>query len=415
MVASNLGRTMRYHSNTMTSHPPISIFALQTPEERARTERLAEALDECNPNEVAAAYRRLGLQAPADAQAQSAVLASKEVARPKKAPVRHDWKRGKRWAIAACLALVVAVAAGGTSLGYTAGWGDATDAATAAQQKAEAEAKAAEKAHEPIDLAQREENVKTRYKNLGIDTSSADRVSADQIDPITVYPVSTKPATELKRIGEVDVSKGTGVKLDVPIVNQLDDSNGGRALGDGCEVASLAMLLQNAGVKVSKEELQDAMPTVPLVGEDGLRGNPNRAFVGDMAGVPGSQGGYSVYHGPVAALAQQYLLNRSFKVVDLTGQNFTVMLKELASGNPCWVITTTSMQPDLIEEIWETPDGTVRVNWMLHSVVVTGYDDESVYINDPYGYTQNVPYDRKGFEAAWKLMGSQAVCIVPTE
>ena len=232
---------------------------------------------------------------------------------------------------------------------------------------------------------------------------------------LDVDAVKVKPATELKRIGEVDVSKGTGIKLDVPIVNQLDDSNGGRALGDGCEVASLAMLLQFAGVKVTKEQLQDAMPTVPMVGEDGLRGNPNKAFVGDMAGAAGSQGGYSVYHAPVAALAQDYLLNRSFKVVDLSGQNFTVILKELASGNPVWVITTTSMQPDMLEEVWETAEGTIRVNWMLHSVVLTGYNDKSVFINDPYGYTQNVPYDRADFEAAWKLMGSQAVVIVPTE
>ena len=43
----------------MTKHPPVSIFALQTPEERARTERLAEALEECGPNEVKAAYRML--------------------------------------------------------------------------------------------------------------------------------------------------------------------------------------------------------------------------------------------------------------------------------------------------------------------------------------------------------------------
>ena len=399
----------------MTKHPPISIFALQTPEERARTERLAEALEECSPNEMKAAYRRLGLEEPVESgkalpAANEPTPASAKTSKP--AAQKRSAKR--YWPAAACLLAAMALA--GVSFGYNMGWGDATDAATIAQEQAAAEAAAKEAAATSApDLAQREENVKTRYKNLGIDTTSADRVPADKIDPITVYGVKVKPATELKRIGKVDVSKGTGIKLDVPIVNQLDDSKGGRALGDGCEVASLAMLLRHAGVKVTKEQLQDAMPTVPMVGEDGFRGNPNKAFVGDMAGAAGSQGGYSVYHAPVAALAQDYLLNRSFKVVDLTGQNFTVLLKELASGNPVWVITTTTMQPDLLEEVWETAEGTVRVNWMLHSVVVTGYDDKSIYINDPYGYDQNVPYDRDGFEAAWKLMGSQAVVIVPTE
>ena len=393
----------------MTKHPPISIFALQTPEERARTERLAEALEECGPNEVKAAYRQLGLEEPASSEPERAL--------PEPGTQGHSERKDTgivQWlrnhgAVAACLAVLVVI--GGVYLGYNVGWNGATDAATAAREQAVA----AENAQLAKDLEQREKNVNTRYKKLGIDTKSADRIPADKVKPITVDAVKVKPATELKRIGKVDVSKGTGIKLDVPIVNQLDDSNGGRALGDGCEVASLAMLLQFAGVKVTKEELQDAMPTVPMVGEDGLHGNPNKAFVGNMAGAAGSQGGYSVYHAPVAALAQDYLLNRSFKVVDLSGQSFTVLLKELASGNPVWVITTTSMQPDLLEEVWETAEGTIRVNWMLHSVVVTGYNDKSVFINDPYGYAQNVPYDRADFEAAWKLMGSQAVVIVPTE
>ena len=393
----------------MTKHPPISIFALQTPEERARTERLAEALEECGPNEVKAAYRRLGLEEPKSPEQAPALPEPKtqEHSERKDAGI-VQWLRN-HGAVAACLAVLVVI--GGVYLGYNVGWNGATDAATAAREQAVA----AENAQLAKDLEQREKNVNTRYKKLGIDTKSADRIPADKIKPITVDAVKVKPATELKRIGKVDVSKGTGIKLDVPIVNQLDDSNGGRALGDGCEVASLAMLLQFAGVKVTKEELQDAMPTVPMVGEDGLHGNPNKAFVGNMAGAAGSQGGYSVYHAPVAALAQDYLLNRSFKVVDLSGQSFTVLLKELASGNPVWVITTTSMQPDLLEEVWETAEGTIRVNWMLHSVVVTGYNDKSVFINDPYGYAQNVPYDRADFEAAWKLMGSQAVVIVPTE
>jgi len=332
-----------YYAYVMTKHPPISIFGLQTPEERARTERLAEALEDCNPNEVQAAYRRLGLAEPvelgralpgANEQASAPAAHGKSTAR-KRSEKRY-------WPAAACLLAAMALA--GVSFGYNMGWGDAADAARIAQEQAAAEAAAqAEAAMQAPDLAQREENVKTRYKNLGIDTKSADRVPADKIDPITVDGVKVKPATELKRIGEVDVSKGTGIKLDVPIVNQLDDSKGGRVLGDGCEVASLAMLLKYAGVKVTKEQLQDAMPTVPMVGEDGLRGNPNKAFVGDMAGFAGSQGGYSVYHAPVAALAQDYLLNRSFKVVDLTGQNFTVLLKELASGQPVWVITPTHM------------------------------------------------------------------------
>lgn len=388
----------------MTTHRPISIFALQTEEERARTELLSEVLERCGPNEIRLACERAGLPEPG-MDASAGTTASTSAKRENEQP---GWLQ-RHWQAAACL-LVAAVLAVGIPFGYSVGWSNSADNAS---REAEAQAAAAA-AQKPIDLAQRDENVKTRFKNLKIDMSSADRIAADKIDPIPVDSVATKPATELKRIADVDVSKGTSVKLDVPLVNQLDDSNGGKVMVNACEVASLAMLLQHAGVKVTKEKLADATPTVPLVGEDGLHGNPNKAFVGTMGGELGGQAGYSVYHAPIAALAQDYLLNRSFKVVDLTGQNFTVILKELASGNPVWAITTTTMQPDMLEEVWETPDGTMRVNWMLHCVVLTGFDDKSVYINDPYGYDQNVPYDRKGFEAAWKLMGSQAVVIVPT-
>ena len=393
----------------MSTHRPISIFALQTEEERARTERLVEALEECGPNEVRLAHERVGLPEPH----AGAPLASPDV----RAEVRqaNEWGKLADWArrnkqVAACL-LIAAVLAVGIPFGYSVGWSNASDDA----ERIAAEQAAAEAAAQPIDLAQREANVNTHYKNLKIDVSSADRVSADKIEPLTVDKAKPKPTTELKRIADVDVSKGTKVKLDVPLVNQMDDSNGGTAMANGCEMASLAMLLQHAGVMATKEKLASEIPIVPLVGKDGRHGNPNKAFVGEMGGEPAGQAGYSVYHGPVAVLAQRHLLNRSFKVVDITGQEFTVLLKELASGNPVWVITTTTMQPDMLEEVWETPDGTMRVNWMLHSVVVTGFDDKHVFINDPYGYDTNVPYDRKGFEAAWKLMGSQAVVIVPTE
>lgn len=243
-------------------------------------------------------------------------------------------------------------------------------------------------------------------------STEADRIPAEEITPITVDPVAAVPEAELARLASVDVSPGTSRQLEVPVVNQMDDSEGGRSLWAGCEVASLAMVLRHAGIEVTKEELQDLTPTVPLVGPDGLYGNPNRAFVGEMDGDE-SGFGYSVYHGPIAELAQRYTLNRPLKTVDLTGQSFTTVLKEVADGNPCWIITTTSMTPETMPETWQTAEGTVEINWALHSVVVTGFDDESVYINDPYSYSPNTGYNRDDFERAWKLMGSQAVAVVP--
>lgn len=313
-----------------------------------------------------------------------------------------------QWRIILFIALAAVLA-----IGVFVGWFGASG--FLAQQTAGEQAAAS---IQTADQELREQNVKARYdslKEMGVDMDSMDHVDSDEIEAIDVDPVETEPLEELERLADVDVSEGTGKIMDVPIVNQLDATDGGRALMSGCEVASLAMLLRYAGVDVTKEELQDAMPTVALQDKKGRYGNPNKAFVGDMAGSSDGAVGYSVYHGPVAKLAQDYLFNRSFKVVDLTGQSFTMLLKELASGNPCWVIATTTMGPDLVASTWNTADGDIVVNWALHSVLVTGYDDEHIYLNDPYGYERNVACDRDGFEKAWKLMGSQAVTIVPTE
>lgn len=357
------------------------------------------------------------VETEADAQSEADAEESAEDSETKTSVPAHAKKPNESWQgqpkiIATLVALALLV---GVGVGFSLGQGSASteepNQVIAVAEGASATTEGQEEQSE--ELKKREANVQARYKILGID--EADRVLAENLDPITVYPVETQPVAELSRIADIDVSTGTHIKLDVPIVNQLDTSNEGRSLMSGCEVASLAMLLQYSGVDVTKEQLQDEMPTVGLYDENGYAGNPNYAFVGEMEGASTGGVGYSVYHAPVAALAQKHILNLPYEVVDLTGQNFTVMLKELADGNPCWIITTESFQPYLIPEVWQTEEGPVTINWELHSVVVTGYDDDSIYINDPYGYTQNVPYDRTAFEEAWKIMGSQCVTIVPRD
>jgi len=70
------------------------------------------------------------------------------------------------------------------------------------------------------------------------------------------------------------------VRLDVPLLNQLDPP----ALLLGCEVTALAMIMQYNGIPVTKNELADRLPVVPIYYENGLHGNPNEGFVGDVTG-----------------------------------------------------------------------------------------------------------------------------------
>ncbi|NRD78029.1 C39 family peptidase [Bacillus sp. BRMEA1] len=187
--------------------------------------------------------------------------------------------------------------------------------------------------------------------------------------------------------------------LDVPLINQMDPP----MLYNGCEVTSLAMILNYSGIKVTKNELASHIRTVPLTYDNGQKGNPNEGFVGDMINGPG----YAVYNGPVFELAKKYAGNRA---VNLTGSPLTDLLKKVSQGKAVWVITTVDFAPVSEFEAWDTPQGNIQISFNEHSVVITGYDAHSIYINDPYG-DKNEKLDRGNFEKAWNQMGRQAIVI----
>lgn len=206
-------------------------------------------------------------------------------------------------------------------------------------------------------------------------------------------PVTLKMA---KAKSEVRIS-------DVPLILQKPE------LDRGCEVTSLAMLLQYAGVEVDKMELAEKVKKdrTPYRNDNGTYyyGNPNDGFVGDIYTF--NKMGYGVYHGPIAELAEEYLPG---KIRDISGGSFEeAVLKPLSDGKPVWIIINAKYQklPESEFRTWNTPSGQVQITWSEHSVVVTGYDEDYVYFNDPLGVAKKA--ERTGFEAAWVQMGAQAI------
>ncbi|MFS0655187.1 C39 family peptidase [Bacillus sp. 179-C3.3 HS] len=195
--------------------------------------------------------------------------------------------------------------------------------------------------------------------------------------------------------------KGSKKAMDVILYNQMDAPK----LYNGCEVTSLAMLLHYSGYQdVTKNTLANEVKRVPLDYGNGLKGDPRDGFVGDMENGPG----LSVYHEPIYELAKSYAGD---DVVDLTGKSVKkAIYQPLEEGYPVWVITTSTFQKTNNIETWNTPNGKIDVSFNVHSVVVTGYDDEYVYLNDPYGQ-KNRRVNRDHFEDSWKQMGSQAIII----
>ena len=188
----------------------------------------------------------------------------------------------------------------------------------------------------------------------------------------------------------------------VPLIQQLPE------LDRGCEVTSLAMMLQYAGVSVDKMTLANEIKKVDFI-DDGVRGNPNEGFVGNIYTF--SESGYAVYHGPLFQLAEKYLPN---KAVDLTGKNIEEIYKSIKAGQPVVMITNATFAPlDEAEfTTWETNSGDVSITYNEHCVVLIGYDKEFVYIRDPLSDSLDVKVPRESFEKAWVQMGSQAISYI---
>lgn len=207
----------------------------------------------------------------------------------------------------------------------------------------------------------------------------------------------TNELRELERQRQIAEMKSN--LIDAPLINQMPQ------LPRGCEVTSLAMLLGHAGINVDKMTLAEQIVKVPFE-SNGLRGHPNEGFVGNIYTF--SEPGLGVYHKPINDLAKNYLGDR---VVDLTGQSFDVVINQLKHNKPVWVIINVAY--DRLSEAhwmtWNTNQGPINITYKEHSVLITGFDEQSIYFNDPLTGVKDRKVDKAKFISGWEQMGSQAI------
>lgn len=202
-------------------------------------------------------------------------------------------------------------------------------------------------------------------------------------------------------IPEKSQVKSNSIDIELSPICQLPN------LPTGCEAASAAMLLQWAGVDVTKEEIADALPKGELpVQKNGqfTGGNPNKEFVGS----PYSSSGFGVFHEPIARIIESYLPGR---VKDITGCTFDTLLKIIDSGRPVMVWVTINMAEPKINSTWYDKDGN-KVVWKTpeHAMAIVGYNDTEIIVNDPLT-GQKTNYNKKLFIKAWEFMGCQGITV----
>ncbi len=191
--------------------------------------------------------------------------------------------------------------------------------------------------------------------------------------------------------------------LAVPLIMQEPE------LMRGCEVTSLAMLLQYMNIDVDKMELSEMIKYVPFRDEKDQNGNMHEGFVGDMETFDNP--GLGVYVEPIIELAQKYVSHQ--RIINLTGKSMRDLYDQIDQGHPVWVINNVNFQVLSSNQFktWNTKIGEMEVTYQQHSVVITGYDDDFVYINDPLYPEVNRKVNSTDFESSWKQMGSQAMTI----
>lgn len=177
----------------------------------------------------------------------------------------------------------------------------------------------------------------------------------------------------------------------------------------GCEVTSVAMLLNEAGVPVNKLELaeqvvKDPTPFKRLKSGKASWGDPNRGFIGSMYNL--SKPGFGVYHEPLSFLINGHMKGNG---LDLTGMDFKDVLYFLEKGHPIVTIINSRFRPVNDWVSWEGPNGLVRVTYREHAVLLVGYDHKYVYVNDPLSGQKNRKLNRASFEQGWIQMGRQAL------
>ena len=216
---------------------------------------------------------------------------------------------------------------------------------------------------------------------------------------VTKKPIETKTETETERV--------SSALIHVPIIKQKPE------LYNGCEVTSLTMLLNWAGVSVNKLQVADRIQKDPTPkredssGEIIYWGNPNRGFVGDITGV---NEGYSVNHGPIVELLDEHLPGKG---VDLTGSSFQQILDNVIAGKPVVIWSTIYFVPTNNWETWDSPDGLVKATFQEHCVLLVGFnqDKKVVYVNDPFDGAKAKAVPMDNFVKSWEQLGCQAVTI----
>jgi len=176
-----------------------------------------------------------------------------------------------------------------------------------------------------------------------------------------------------------------------------------------CEAASLKMALADKRIYVSEDEImQEIGYDNPLLRQNGLWGDPYKAYVGDINGKI-CETGYGVYWEPVAEAANNWREVEAF-----SGWSLEELIREIEAGNSVifWGVLSTG---NLTDCSWHTPAGKqIKAYQETHVRLVVGYIGDSkspskIIINDPL--SGRLYWSSAYFLTNWSAFGYSGVAV----
>lgn len=223
------------------------------------------------------------------------------------------------------------------------------------------------------------------------------------------------------------VSLGAGPDLDVSAVSMPPNLDGIAAsaqlevpyisqegvLPTGCELVSALMLLRYYGCDLPMYEfVEHCVDKEPVVfSQTEVFGpHPADAFAGD----PYDANGYGCY-APVVRRALERAGVPGRQAADLSGRSLEELCAYVAQGDPVLVWVTINFAPSREGTHWTDTRTGEEFVWRAqeHCVVLTGYDDQALYFNDPYQSNGRIAQDWGLVQRRYEEMGRQAVALLP--
>jgi uncharacterized protein YvpB len=178
--------------------------------------------------------------------------------------------------------------------------------------------------------------------------------------------------------------------LDAPIYRQAHSLS--------CESSAAAMAANFFGVGVNEETIVGALPR---------HDNPHLGFRGNIDGPYGGIEDYGVYAEPIRQILAQFGL----EVEHFTG-GIDEIRAQIRRGRVVIAWVTYNLQDQTPQQVTTSDGQIVTLIPYQHAVLVTGYNPNGLWLNDPYSGTQSFAPEAD-FQRSFAYLGNMALVVGP--